>query len=514
MTPPPLAGGPTPSTTRTVLYRYALLWLAGFIPLVLLVHGYHPFSEDAGIYVAGVRKLIDPALYRPDAAFVLANTSLSLFAHLLAVVVRLTRIPLSYALLIAYLISIYTFLLACWSLARRIFASPAAQCSALAFASACLTMPLAGTSLMLMDPYVTSRSFSTPLGLFALVAAIDRRWIRTGLLLLFTALMHPLMAVYAAAFVLLFILIDLSHFRLAWGLSLLGVAASAAIYLATSHAPISAAYRQAVLSRSYLFPSEWAWFEYLGLAIPLLMFAFACRRLRTHTLPGKLCLAALMLGASAALSAFLFVHPSGPYFLARLQLLRGFHMLYLVGVVLLGGFVGLRLLDTLNHSRHARLTAFTLLAAAALSMFLAGRFAYRRSAHIEFPRTAPRNPWQQAFLWIRANTPADAVFAANPDLVLLPGEDGQGFRVTAERSLLADYKDEGVVVVFPWLAGQWARERNAQDGLDRLTDAKRLARLRPLGATWLLLSSSAVTSFPCPFRNAVSQVCRLVPAPK
>jgi hypothetical protein len=490
-----------------------VVWLIVLTPAVLLVHGYHPFSEDAGIYVAGVRKLVQPAFYAPDAPFVLANTRLSLFAHLLAAIVRTTRMPLSYLLLLTHLTSIFAFLAACWTLGRRIFSSPVAQWSAVALAGACFTMPIAGTSLMLMDPYVTARSFSTPLGLFALVAAIDHRWPLTAFLLLITGLMHPLMFIYAAAFVLLFVLVDLGRTRAAWSVSLLGILGSGAIYLLTLHAPVSAAYHQAVLSRSYLFPSQWARFEYLGLAVPLLLYVLALRHQDSHatdphTPAGKLCLAAIMLGTSSTLSAFLFVHPSGPYFLARMQLLRSFHMLYLVGILLLGGFIGNRLIQRPG----ARLTRFALLAAAAVSMFFTQRLTYPLSAHIEFPRAAPRNPWEEAFVWIRANTPADAVFAANPDLVLLRGEEGQGFRVLTERSLLGDYKDEGVVVVFPPLGTQWAIERNAQAGLDRMTDAERVARLMPLGAGWLLLSSTATTSFACPYRNLVSQVCRLSPA--
>jgi hypothetical protein len=503
-------GRPPRSIPGSSALGRALMWLIVLTPAVLLVHGYHPFSEDAGIYVAGVRKLVQPAFYIPDASFVLANTRFSLFAHLLAAILRITRMPLSYLLLLTHLASIFTFLAACWSLVRRIFSSPVAQWSAVALAGACFTIPIAGTSLMLMDPYVTARSFSTPLGLFALAAAVDHRWALTAFLLLLTGLMHPLMFIYAAAFVPLFILVDLGRTRAAWTLNLLGILASGAIYLLTLHAPVSAAYHQAVLSRSYLFPSQWAWFEYLGLAVPLLLYALALREQDPHTPGGKLCLAAIMLGTSGTLSAFLFVHPSGPYFLARLQPLRSFHMLYLVGILLLGGLLGNRLIGATRRS--ARLTGFALLTAAAVSMFFTQRFTYPRSAHIEFPRAAPRNPWEKAFAWIRANTPPDAVFATNPDLVLLHGEDGQGFRVMTERSLLGDYKDEGVVVVFPALATRWALERNAQEGLDRMTDAERVARLQPLGVSWLLLSSTATTSFACPYHNLVSQVCRLTPA--
>jgi hypothetical protein len=510
-----IVGWPSPSNTEAAVSDHPIVWLILLTLAVLVVHGYHPFSEDAGIYIAGVRKLANPSLYQTDASFVLANTRLSLFAHLLAAILRTTRMPLSYLLLLTHLVSIFAFLGACWSLARRIFSSPVAQWSAVALAGACFTMPLAATSLMLMDPYVTARSFSTPLGLFALASAIEHCWARTALFLLLTGLMHPLMFIYAAAFVLFFVLVDLGHMRLAWSISLLGIFVCGGIYLATLHSAVSPAYRQAVLSRSYLFPSQWAWFEYLGLAVPLLTFVLALRYLDSRALAGKLCLASVMLGISSTLSAFLFVHPSGPFFLARLQLLRSFHMLYLVGILLLGGLLGNRLIGASRQNQipSVRWAGFALLAAAAVSMFFMQRLTYPLSPHVELPRAAPRNPWEKAFFWIRANTPPDAVFAANPDLVLLHGEDGQGFRVMTERSLLGDYKDEGVVVVFPLLATQWAIERNAQAGLDRMTDAERVERLQPLGVSWLLLSSSATTSLPCPYHNPVSQVCRLPGVP-
>jgi len=509
--PPSASAADASSFARFCARGGNYLILAALTPAILFLHGYHPFADDAGIYVAGICKLANPSLYQPDAPFVLASTRLSAFPHLLAAIVRFTRTPLDYVLLTVHLASIFAFLLACWTLARYIFNSVAAQWSAVALAAACFTLPIAGTAILVMDPYVTARSFSTPLGLFALAAAIDHNWTRAALFILLAGLMHPLMALYAAAYVLLFILIDQGHTRAALGLGILGIIASGGIYLATLHDPVSPAYSQAVLSRHYLFPSLWPSFEYLGLVVPVLLYAVAFRRFGLQTLPGKLCLAAAMMGTVAILSAFLFVPPSGPYFLVRLQLLRSFHILYLLAVILLGGLAGELLLNRPGRASalYSRLAAFALFAAIAATMFYFQRDRYPFSANIEWPGESPSNPWQQTFLWIRANTPQDAIFAANPALVLLDGEDAQGFRATTERSLLADDKDEGVVLLYPRLAGQWAVQRNAQAELDRLSDADRVARLRPLGDTWLLLSSNAVTSFPCPYRNAVSQVCRL-----
>jgi hypothetical protein len=485
-----------------------LLWIAALTPAVLLVHGYHPFADDAGIYISGIRKLVDPGLYRPDAAFVLAHTRLSLFAHLVAGIIRFTHLPLAPLIFATHLASIFLFLLACWKLAERLFPTVAQRWCAVAVAAVCFTLPIAGTSISLMDPYVTARSFSTPLGLFALAAAIDHRWSRCLLLLFAAGLLHPLMTIYAAAFIALFVLMDFGLPRAALVVSAQAITAAAILFFATRHLPVAPGYQEAVLSRSYLFPAQWPGFEDLGLGVPLILFAFVAQRRTTNPLIRTLCLTCCLAGISATIIAFLFVHPTGSLLLTRLQPLRSFHMIYAVGVILLGGFVG-SIFFASRHGLRSQGMAVALLCVFAAVFFAMQRASYPLSAHIELPGSTPKSPWQQAFLWIRANTPRNAVFAANPHLVFVEGEDAQGFRATAERSLLADDKDEGVVVVFPYLANEWARQRNPQEGLDEWTDAQRLARLRPLGADWILLARSAATALPCPYRNVVAQVCRL-----
>jgi hypothetical protein len=495
------------------LSQSAILRLALLTPAIFFLHGYHPFADDAGIYVSGIQKLADPGLYQPDAAFVLAHTHLSLFAHVLAWVVRITAFPLEAVLLAAHLASIFLFLLACWRLAERFFATSAQRWCSVVLAGACFTLPIAGTALSLMDPYVTARSFSTPLGLFALVAAIDRRWWRMSALLLLAAVLHPLMTIYAAGMVLLFLLADIGVPRAALLLSGHALALAAILFFCTLHQPVSAAYREAILSRSYIFPSMWQRFEYFGIGVPLILFASAMVRPAASNLIRHLCFAACLLGITGTLIAFLFVHPSGPFLIARLQPLRCFQILYTLGVLLLGGLIGKLLFEPVRgqpaRGVRSRIMAVALLAVILASLYAAQRGAYPNSAHVELPGHAPRNPWKQAFVWIRANTPHDAVFAANPHLVFMDGEDAQGFRATAQRSLLADDKDEGVVVVFPKLAEAWAAQRNPQAGIDKMSDEQRLARLRPPGATWIMLPEESTTSLPCPYHNATVQVCRL-----
>lgn len=486
--------------------RWAFFWLAALAPVVLLVHGYHPFADDAGLYVTGVRKLLDPALYRPDAAFVLAMTHLSVFAHLLAEVIRLTHLPLTWVLLLAHLLSIYLFLLAAWVVARALFAREAERWFAVLFAAACFTLPAAGTALVVMDPYVTARSFSTPLGLFAVAAVLRRRWGWAALLLVLTALMHPLMAVYAAAFVTLYALVDMGYTRGAVLLGAAGVAGVGLLWLATRGASVSPAYAQAIHSdvRTFLFPAQWTWYEDLGLVVPLMLFALGSYRAGRESRVGTVCMACVVLGVSAIVAAFLFVHASGPFLVARLQILRSFHVLYALGVLLAGGWLG----EVLWRAKKTRWVLVALLVAVAGGLFAAQRATFPDSAHVEWPWAQPRNPWARAFVWIRGNTPADAVFAANPRLAFLDGVDAQGFRATAERSILANDKDQGVVAVMePSLTAEWATQRNAQIRVDAMTDAERERRLRPFGVTWLLLRADSVTGFECPYRNGVAKVC-------
>jgi hypothetical protein len=506
-TPNLVANRPLASARTIVISQSALLWIGILTPVVFFVHGYHPFADDAAIYTSGIRKLFDPSLYQPDAAFVLAHTRFSLFAHFLAWSVRLTRLPLEFLLLIVHLASIFLFLAACWTLAERIFPRLAQRWCAVILAAVCFTLPIAGTALSLMDPYVTARSFSTPLGLFALAAAVDRRWSRCLLLLCVAVVLHPLMTAYAACFIALFFLIDFGLPRAGLVISGHFVAIATIIFFATRHQPATHEYLQAVLSRRYLFPGRWTGVEDLGLSIPLLLFALAYNRCQTNPLIRKLCLAACFLGVSATVIAFLFVHPSGSLLLARLQPLRSFHMIYAVGLILLGGMMG-RVFFSPDRGFRSHWMAAGVLCVVAAVAFLTQRAVYPDSAHLELPGGSPHNPWQQAFLWIGANTPKDAVFAANPDLIFVTGEDAQGFRATTSRSLLADDKDQGVVAVFPVLAGEWARQRNPQMGLDGMSDVQREAALRPLGANWLLLSRAAQTQLACPYRNTVAQVCR------
>ena len=566
-------------------------------PIVVLVSGYHPFAGDAGIYVAGIRHILNPALYPLNAAFVSAFTHLSLFAWAIAALVRLTHLPLAWILLADHLASIWLYLHAFRRVAQSVFPDDSPLPATL-LAAGCASLPVAGTALVLMDPYLTARSFSTPFSLLALAAAVRlasapdpvpalRRTglrIRVILPLAAACLLHPLMGMWSAAFLVLYFAIATRRIRLALTLCAVAVLTAGLVFAAAGHTPTAPAYAQAVSlpERSFVFLARWRWYEIAGLVLPLLLFGIATRRLLPHSQARALALTCVLAGSSALVIAAFFVPPGGPYPLAPVQVLRVFCLIYAAGVVLTArllrehggpepwvrpsrGAIANRSIRRWDASEtrldkgypaadapvqtmsqddvislpksdvYAREVSpqqiarprrpllvlsivgsrrVLLLVAIFTVMAVAQRLTWAGSQQIEWPEALPRNPYQQAFLWIRTNTPPAAVFAFNPRLVYLPHEDEQGFRAITLRDQLADDKDAGIAAVLPRLAVRWAAQRNPELSVDRMTDEERRRILIPLGATWVLLPPAAATQLPCPYHNSVAKVCQLTSQPE
>jgi hypothetical protein len=506
---------PSPWRPRTWLAILTALSL-----LVLLVHGYHPFAEDGGLYVAGIQHTLNPTLFPHYTAFVTEHLRFSLFAPVLAATVCLTHQPLDRVLLLTNLFSIFLTLFAAHQILRRCISSEAAQLAGVALLAAWWTLPIAGTSLLLMDPYVTARSLSTPLSLLAIAFALDglrsRSAIVCALCLILTALFHPLMAAYAFALV---VAIHASRSkrrnRVALLLTLLVFALAATLQLHAPHE--SPAVAAAAISRYYWFLSQWQWFELLGLAGPLVILAVLLRSqsARLNEASKTLIHACLFAGCVAILIALLFAHESyATHSVARLQPLRVFLPIYAIMTLLLGAAL-MQAFQVRPRPRSTQLlvptTAFLSLCAL---MFFVQRKTFPASPHIEFPgrESHNHNPWVQAFLWARDNTPPDALFALDARYVNEDGEDAQTFRAWSLRSALPDFsKDGGEASITPSLADAWQQSALAQKALSTEPDDLRDADLKPLGATWMVLHSSAPTALPCPYDNGTVKVCRLNP---
>jgi hypothetical protein len=492
-----------------------------------------------------VKRLLYPSLYPHSTAFVLEPMRHSLFAPTVAGAVHLLHLPLPVVLLALYLASIWVTLFAAWMLASRCWTTRNARVGAVVLLACWLALPIAGTALLFMDPYATARSFSTPAMMLALAGALEmtasrdsfNRQERTklrGLLLCIASLalaaaMHPLMAVYALGATLMLI-VARSPYRTTRLYATAGLAAAALALAACLQAlaqPETAEYLRVAMTRTYWFPAQWHWYELAGLAAPLTIlsiFAWSARASTRHThisesrcgAPGycdgidsiqALARMAIAIGATSCLIAFLFARgTAATHWIARLQPLRAFQIVYLILILMLGAQFGERIL---RRSVWRWAAAMLLLGGI---LYCAARSAYPNSNHLELPWISARNQWTQAFLWIRDNTPAKALFALDADYINAPSEDAQCFRAIAQRSALADYsKDGGEASIAPELTEDWTRGQEAQQQLSapETSDAQRLAALRPLGVTWVVLRAGAITGFDCPYNNSAVRVCKL-----
>ena len=382
-----------------------------------------------------------------------------------------------------------------------------------------LTLPIAGTSLCYLDPYVTARSFSTPLTLLAvgwLLGGLrgERRAYWYALTALIVAgLFHPLMAAYATGGMVFLFCAYQRRWKLAGGVIGLALATAFAVRLGSAHA--TEAYEAVVKTRNYWFLARWHWYEVFGAVAPLGIFGVLCGVRGVGKELRALVTGAGLLGALGLLVSVCCVHAeSGQYFVARLQPLRTMHFAYGVLMVALGGMMGAALSKL--RERKMRVAAFTAIYAGLAAISATGqRNIYVHSHSLEMPRMQPKDPWSQAFVWVRLHTPADATFALDADYITQQDEDAQCFRAIAERSSLPDYsKDGGVASLAPAMAEEWVRGQRAQSGLSRMSEDERAEKMVPLGVTWLVLRADAVTLLPCEYSNGVVKVCRMTPGPR
>jgi len=195
--------------------------------------------------------------------------------------------------------------------------------------------------------------------------------------------------------------------------------------------------------------------------------------------------------------------------LAELQPMRCLHLLYVLMFLLGGGLLGKFILQ--DRAWRWALLFLPLCA----GMVLAQRATFPNSPYIEWPGSAARNPWVQAFEWIRTNTPENAFFAMDPITMQLPDEDQHGFRAIAQRSLLADnVKDSGAVSMFPALAEKWQEQVNAQRGWKefQLSDFQKLKTR--YSVDWVVLEQPGVDGLTCPYENLRVRVCTLDSKPR
>jgi hypothetical protein len=483
----------------------------------MAVHGYHPYVEDAEIYLPGIKKLLDPALYAQNTGFFASHAGMTMFPELIAASVRLTHLPFDWALLAWQFASIFLLLLGCWKLGRLLFDHPLASWGGVALVASLLTLPVAGTSLYIMDQYLNTRSLSAAAVLMMVASAAERRYARAALWALFTASIHPLMFVFGTTFAAVHSILRLLPEREPGILPAEAVKPGAGVaaliplglllpfeaFARRLFPPMSPAYHEALATRSYFFLSTWAWYEWLGLLAPFAIFWWfgqIARRRKMSEL-GLVCRAANVFSLIFALASLLTISPRLERF-TLLQPMRYLHLTYILMFVIAGGLLA-------EHFLQRRVWRWlALFVPLCAGMCLAQRSTFPASPHLELPGVASPNPWVQAFLWIRHNTPLDAYFALNPEHMNL--DDQQGFRALAERSMLADdVKDSGAVTMFPGLAETWKEQTMAQAGWSHFGQADFERLKQAYGVNWVVLDMPNDNGLECPYHNSRLEVCRI-----
>jgi hypothetical protein len=486
--------------------RLPVLPLLALTAAALLIGGYHLGVEDAEIYLPAARKLLHPGLYPYGSEFFLSHGHLSLFGFVLAGTAKLTGISIDWTVFAWYLLTLFATLTSCWLFVCACFSSPRARWTAMLVATAVLTMPATNTALLLVDPYLTARSFSTPLTLLALTAILEHRYVHAGAAVAVTALFHPQMVMYIA---FLWAVMWVTERVKSRAREPLAVPASGFALIPTGFAlsPARGNYREALYSRDYFFLYNWTWYHWLGLLAPLAILAWLWRTdLRGTRAPFRVVTLALIpFGLiSIASAAFLCSSPDFEMFV-RLQPLRSFHLITLIFVLLLAGVIGEYL------AKDRKWVPAAVAVPLAVGMFIAARATYPHSAHIEVPGETSTNPWVNTLLWIRNNTPSDAVFVVDSRYFKDEPMDVHGFRSISERSALADYyKDSGVVSLFPDLADEWAQMSSATYGLNHFSVAqfKHLRNEYP-EVSWTVIHGASPAVLDCPYKRNSFAVCRM-----
>ena len=486
------------------------LFLLALISLgALLVEGYHPGVEDDAVYLSAIRRRLNPALYPHDFRWFTLQMQASVFDRLMAALVRFTHIPLPWMELLGQFLAAFFVLRGCWIVARRCFPGKAAQWASVALVGVLFTLPVTGTALYLFDQYLHPRAIATALILAAIPAVLDRRVLRSAALLVAAVVVHPIMGVLGVSWcVILGVGGWLEQRSAERKLAELEPVTAAALGIVPLwiFEGTSPAWRLALNTRNYYFLGRWTWYEWLGVIGPVCILWMMARWARRADRPVMARLAAC--GAFFAVFQFavacILLLTPGLIRLMPLQPMRYLYMVYLLMAVLAGGLIGEKLLRG-----HAWRWA-VLFVPLALGMFAGQRSLFPGTAHLELPWTAPRNPWLQAFAWVRHNTPTDAYFALDPYYMQAPGEDYHSFRALAERSELADaVKDAAVATQVPELAPQWQRQTQALAGWSHFQKQDFLRLRSEFGVNWILVRGPGVAGLDCPYRNQAVAVCRL-----
>jgi hypothetical protein len=413
----------------------------GFVFLLLATAngaGYRYGISDQAFYIPVVTHAIDPATFPRDASLIDAQGRLMITDEILAVLARVTSLPLDWLFFAGYLLSVSLIWIALVMIGQRIFATPWATIALVAAFT--LRHRIPRTSANSFEPYFHPRMLAFGLGLLAVVALLDRRTWLAVLLVAATALTHITTGLWFSILIgVALLMLDRSLRRPAVAAAAAGIVLVAWALtlgpLRTSMTRMDPVWLQAVASKDSLFASEWPlWAWIANLALPaILWWAYLRRHRNGHaTAEDK----ALTWGATALVAFFLLTLPlviARLAFPVQLQISRVFWLIDALATVYL--------LSLLVDRRIARAVAIVLV------MVSVSRGAYimlvERSERSLFSLHLVESPWENAMQWV-SRQPATSHVLADPGH---SWKYGTSVRVSAARDVfLEDVKDSAIAI--------------------------------------------------------------------
>src|SRR5580704_4936425 len=167
--------GSLPIIIRTQRYKTAFFLLL-LTAAATAVHGYHPYAEDAEIYLPGIEKILHPQLFPTGQEFFESHAHLTFFPNLIAFSLRVTHVPMEVGLLLWQLAAIFLLLLACWQLSGILFTNARSRWCGVCLVAGLLTIPVAGTALYVMDQYLNPRNLAAFAGVFAVTKIVEKKY--------------------------------------------------------------------------------------------------------------------------------------------------------------------------------------------------------------------------------------------------------------------------------------------------------------------------------------------------
>jgi hypothetical protein len=487
--------------------RALLTFASCLLPFIILCTansaGYRYGAADQAFYVPAALERIDPTLFPRDAVLIASQAQLTLFDEVIAVLSRITALPLPALFAVLYCATLALLAAALWLIGSRVYRTQWAILALIAGLTLRHAIARSGTNSL--EAYFHPRQLAFALGALAVAAFLRGRLAVVAGLVVAAGLLHPTTALWFAIWLGIAAAVNERQLRVRLAVAA-GVAALAGAWLLTA-GPLSG--RLVVMDRDwlatlttkdYLFPLAWpafAWLINLAYA-PLIVVMFRRRRQAGLLLPGE---TGLVIGCLSLFVVFVAALPLNAARIAlvvQLQIPRVFWMLDLMATI----YVVWALADAAGSARRARITAVAIAVFSITRALYIGIVRFPERPIAEFG--VADNDWGRAMAWARG-TPRDTSWAADP---LHAVKYGTSLRVAGERDVFVEAVKDAAIGMYERDIAIRTRDRLAEL---RDFDAMTPERARSLAARYGLdyLVTEQPLDLPLAFESGALRVYRL-----